>query len=855
MDVQVKPIKKRPQFVEIQPNTAKKHVLLPPNICTSPSRTIISNIATNQGHETEENKMQNPNNNHLLLSRNVIDLLDIWKSRGKPVVLWTGAGLSIPAKLPTWLKLSEILVQESLLHASNLYGKNKTDFLGKLRAAQSTPSLWKNFELLEEVIGSASFSAIIRAALVECLRCDIPTNYITAWNLGVQGIITLNIDRLAHRAFHNSAASNNLLYERNGFDVKTLVGTLTNPTSRFIASLHGSFEEPNSWVFTERKLNALLKDSTYTEFVSDCIKYSTIILVGISAQDRAVLDHFARICSQFSNAGPHFWIAESGEADAARVLEQAGVRTILYSNHDGGHSFISELFQKVSAHNITIEEASPVIPKASKQSELLEALPTPNELISSSPNQIRNILNVKGKQILAKENDNAYKQFEAFCGEYARAIHSTTYFSKDTTEDADCIGDYIVDDYVKEGGFAKVWCGHDQDRQPVAIKVFRHEIREQPALLKAFRRGVRSMRLLENKNIPGVVRFLDAYEIPPVVIMEWINGLTLHDAVQQGATYEWSQCIKIARDLANAVFNVHNTPERIVHRDLRPQNIMLRDYYPGQDEYDVIVLDFDLSWHLGAHEKSVYVSGGTAYLAPEQIVETPGMSTRSAAVDSYGFGMTMYYMITGTDPQFFAYAKPNWQDSIITACGAKKCKEWRSLPMRVGRLIFNSTLGNQHKRLTFGQITSEIDKLYQAVFNPDSVRDLQYISEEIFARIGLFINYSHTDSGGCEYRSPSGVKYNISPYAHAPGFVLDFSYAAAGHEKYQNLHYLREEFQSLPEKFGRNYELIHKTTNTSHGDYLCSLVVQFDESPHFISNLSKLIETVAEKLSNLTSIY
>lgn len=493
-------------------------------------------------------------------------------------------------------------------------------------------------------------------------------------------------------------------------------------------------------------------------------------------------------------------------------------------------------------------EASPVIPHLTDQKE--EPLPAPNELIRESPNRIRTLMNKRATAILVPEDSEAYAAFEAFCKDYARSIHSTTYFSQILEEDADRIGDYFVDDYFKEGGFAKVWRGHDRDGNPVAIKVFRHEVREQPDLLKAFRRGVRSMRHLAKKGVPGVVKFLDAAEIPPVVIMEWVEGATLYDAVKQGATKDWAQCLRIARDLAHACFDVHNTPERIVHRDLRPQNIMLRDWYTDPLDAQVVVLDFDLSWHLGAHEKSVYISGGTAYLAPEQLTEKSGVSTRSATVDSYGFGMTLYFMVTGVDPEFFSHARPNWRERIETGCLAKRCREWHSLPRRVARLIFNCTMGDQNRRMTFGQITSEIDRLFGALTDPADIRDTGYVAEEVVARVPAFTTYVGTETGDVEYCSPGGVRYRVRPNANERALDIQVAFTQAGHERYQSLSTLKDEFRGIVDKFSRKVGVLSSDLRTSQGDFQCDVTVRIDAGLRFIELTSGVLSDIASRLTN-----
>lgn len=796
--------------------------------------------------------MTNHENIHLFETQNIKDLIDIWTSRAKPVVIWAGAGLSAPANLPSWITLRNDVTNEVIKNSTALHGEESIQRNNKIRAIKEIQSHWKAFELLEE-IGPASFQGSIRKSLVNTLRCKIPNAYISAWDLNIQGFLTLNIDGLAARAYRESTVRELRLYERNGFDIRALVGTLTDNNSRFVANLHGSSEDPQSWVFTEKKLNALLNDEKYCEFVRDCIKYSTIVLLGISAQDKAVIEHFQKTMAEFPNAGPHFWITSSDQHEAAINVERAGIRTTLYANTDGCHSFINDLFSTVRTYKPTLDFAKPV--HQTIDNSHLESLPSPNEIIRKSPNEIRVMLNRKAAEILSPESPEAYNNFEDFCRQYSRAIHSATFVSQDPLEEANCIGKFHAHEYVKEGGFAKVWFGTGDQGESVAIKVFRHEIREHPELLKAFRRGVRSMRYLQQRNVPGVVKFIEATEIPPVVVMEWINGITLHEAVKQGAARGWRNKLRIANELAKAVYAVHNTPERIIHRDLRPHNIMLRDYYADRENAELVVLDFDLSWHLGAMEKSVYVSGGTSYLAPEQLNEREGMTTRSAAVDSFGFGMTMYYLIAEDDPTFFGHARSDWLDNVTTICDAEKCKEWRSLPKRIARLIVAATLDDQNRRLTFAQIASETEKLEKALENPELVNDPALIVEECFARVDQFSSYKITESGTFVYRSPSQVTFEINPYSSDGDILLTISFVQAGHEKFQILEKVGSEFKQIKDRFLRYVGVSSHTCNLNHGDFHVTLSIPVESSIDFIQKLSSAMSDVSNILIKVASAY
>ena len=138
-----------------------------------------------------------------------------------------------------------------------------------------------------------------------------------------------------------------------------------------------------------------------------------------------------------------------------------------------------------------------------------------------------------------------------------------------------------------------------------AIKLLLPEIRNKRDYLNSFRRGVRSMRILTQRKVKGMVKFREAFEIPACVIMEYVDGPTLEEAMKHGLLDSLPKCLDILVRVGEIVHNAHNLEERVLHRDLKPANVILRNHYKMDDPVDVVVLDFDLSWHKGALDISV----------------------------------------------------------------------------------------------------------------------------------------------------------------------------------------------------------------------------------------------------------
>jgi hypothetical protein len=149
----------------------------------------------------------------------------------------------------------------------------------------------------------------------------------------------------------------------------------------------------------------------------------------------------------------------------------------------------------------------------------------------------------------------------------------------------------------------------------------------------------------------------------------------------------------------------------------------------------VVVLDFDLSWHLDAFDVSVTQPGAAnGYLAPEQVNRESGVSTRNAAVDSFGLGMTFYFMLAMRDPVYAQHLHASWQETLQDLAASRKCATWQSIPLRFARMIHRATRDAQSERWDVAHIESEIERLSEAEREPAGVVSVELLAEEIAHR-------------------------------------------------------------------------------------------------------------------------
>ncbi len=651
---------------------------------------------------------------------------NIAAERTDKIVAWVGSGLSADAGLPTWQDLRQALARALLKKASSLDDEGEKELKKACAEIEVISDNWLAFERLKLALGETTFRDTIRELLKAAHTVSIPSTYTNLWKIRISGLINLNIDRIATRARQSETES--AVIEFSGKHVGDHLHALNSSPQPFILNLHGKYDEYTSWVFTRSELNELRRSRGYTEFIRTCLLSSTVLFIGITADDEAVGGHLQELAKIGTDRNPHFWLTSRRDKVTDDWAESLGIRIIRYEAKGGNHGAVNEFFADLMSYVPKDEPAPPVKPPTIPNGGDTED--DPNKLLTMDSESIRKILNKKANDILSQPLEDAYAKYEEFFKKYDEVIYRAWY----THDNSKLLG-FDLEKLHDRGAFGRVYKARDHSGNLIAIKVLLEEERKKSEFLQSFRRGVRSMRILTDCSVDGIVGYREAYEIPCFVVMDWIEGPNLDIAVKAKWVRDWYNILKIARDLSRIIENAHHTPERVLHRDLRPPNIMLQGFHEDRNRWKVVVLDFDLSWHLGASEKSVVSGTSTGYLAPEQIQPVTGVSTRHSAVDSFGLGMTMFFLISQRDPYPAENMHARWETEVLSyALNLGAPPSWESIPTRFARLIINSTKQAQHQRWDVNQIRGELERLLEALMNPDQVESAELIAEEIISR-------------------------------------------------------------------------------------------------------------------------
>ncbi len=596
-----------------------------------------------------------------------------------------------------------------------------------LERAESEPNNWTAFDMFKRVLGNTSYRECIRSSLSPAVTGTIPQGYLNLWRLRLSGIINLNLDRLATRAYTRMKPGKALV-EFNGCETANWLHALKQ-THPFIVNMHGICDDASSWVITRSELQSLFSTPAYDEFIVSCLASRTILFLGISADDIAVGGHLERMARKGADFGTHYWLTDRRDLRTDRWAERSGVSIMRYDSTGNDHSAIGEFFSDILAFIPADDAAAPVAFHVPVRS----ALPTSKELNREDAETIRYFLNARASQILQSDSEAEYREYEQFCREYNESVYRAWYV--DLADGPNELLGYRLDQRVGGGAFGNVYRATSPEGETVAVKILHEEVRKTPQMLQSFRRGVRSMRILSRANLEGIVGYRAASEIPAFVVMDWVEGPNVRDAIQARQISTWRDVLLIAHKLTKIVRSAHMLPDRVLHRDLRPANIMLKDFWTDPNELNVVVLDFDLSYHVGAQEKTIDLRGesATGYLAPEQLQRISGVSTRNAAVDSFGLGMTLYYLVSHRDPVPTQHMHANWKETVTTACRSRPSDDWHSLPERVARMIIQCTANQQAERWDLAQVESELSRLLQVLGFVPGDQSAELVAEELLA--------------------------------------------------------------------------------------------------------------------------
>ena len=201
-------------------------------------------------------------------------------------------------------------------------------------------------------------------------------------------------------------------------------------------------------------------------------------------------------------------------------------------------------------------------------------------------------------------------------------------------------GRYEIKEIIGVGGMAVVYKAFDnQENRTVAVKILKEEFISNEEFVRRFKNESKAIAMLSHPNIVKVydVSFGDLIQY---IVMEYIDGITLKEFIEREGSLRWKDAVHFTIQILKGLQHAHD--KGIVHRDVKPQNIMVLP------DGTIKVADFGIARFSRSEQRTITdkAIGSVHYISPEQ---ARGERTDEKA-DVYSVGVMLYEMLTGQLP-------------------------------------------------------------------------------------------------------------------------------------------------------------------------------------------------------------
>lgn len=263
---------------------------------------------------------------------------------------------------------------------------------------------------------------------------------------------------------------------------------------------------------------------------------------------------------------------------------------------------------------------------------------------------------------------------------------------------------YEILEQIGSGGMSVVYKAkcHKLNRL-VAIKVLKEEFCNDANFVSKFKMEAQSAAGLSHPNIVNVYDVIDEGKLH-YIVMELIEGITLKSYIAKKGKLEIKESIGIAIQVAQGIAAAHE--QRIIHRDIKPQNMMI------SKDGKVKVADFGIARAVSAQTLNSAAIGSVHYISPEQA--RGGLSDERT--DIYSLGITMYEMVTGRVPyegeNTVSIALAHLEDAMVPPSVYNP-----EIPVSLERIILKCTEKKPERR--YASANDVIADLRKALLQPD----------------------------------------------------------------------------------------------------------------------------------------
>lgn len=682
--------------------------------------------------------------------KNLLRLTKKIKENPQSFLFVLGAGMSRPSGMPLWPELAQGMtdIYEQMF-------KDSSDFTEeRIKRLRESKDYWTVFGELKRLLPENEYKKYIVERLSD-KGCPIPVNYKLIWQLDVCGVVTFNMDKLILNAYsdvHRTAvdfATRKEFVKYNNFPASN---------DKFVFFPHGEISNASSWVLTEEEKKETYRDRNLKNVLNALLNGKNLVIVGFDIRE----NNFQSLLNDISigemiAGNDNYYIGANISPEDMRKFGTYGISCISYAPdpEDENHSDIEKMLKSIHKYTPkdveypTVYEGKVYVP---------EDIPEENKCWEIGLDKLRDILNGNIAQILPVDTvptNEQIKKLQEFYKTYSLQLYAAWYVKVDSDEDQRLDGGqklygYLLKKPVGKGAFGNVYEAYNDAGERFAVKILLPEVKDEVRYLSCFRRGIRSMKMLKEHNVEGMVKIHSSYEVPACIVMDFVDGYTLRDAVDKKALQSFHIKLQVLKKMAEIINQSHNLVECILHRDLKPENVILKDFY---GEYtneipQVVILDFDLSWHKGATELTVALGKmSQGFMAPEQTNEHE-TNTRNTAVDVFSIGMITYYVLTGRNPMPNQQCFSNFKDELVRNIrDSYRMLRWKCLPYLLAETVVKATMQKASNRLSLNAYLANIE-LALDMFLSDNISSTNpFLLRELAVQIDDKNSYEASDFG------------------------------------------------------------------------------------------------------------
>jgi len=270
-------------------------------------------------------------------------------------------------------------------------------------------------------------------------------------------------------------------------------------------------------------------------------------------------------------------------------------------------------------------------------------------------------------------------------------------------ENSSKVGKYELEKFLG-GSMARVYQARDTVLgRRVALKVLSEAGTADPEAKQRFLQEARVASNIRHENIVSVYDFGEE-QGRPYIVMEFVEGESLRDAIRNGHLGDLRSRLKIALAVAHAVDHIHT--RKIIHRDLKPDNIHVNS------EGKALLMDFGIAKAEGVHlTRAGFTLGTPYYMPPEQVLGKP----LTSQADVYSFGILLYELLTGVRPVKGGSIDQIFQAILTEPLNMEPLKALK-LPQALELLIESCTAKQPERRPAgLGQVCQDLRKVLRGL--------------------------------------------------------------------------------------------------------------------------------------------